>query len=71
MPATTASVIVRRMVTEESRDRGFICLACGCELPDPLRLTASLRCHDCRALNAPLHVEHLRPKRALELKNAA
>jgi hypothetical protein len=37
---------------------GFICLACGAELPEPLRWTASLRCHDCRELNAPLRVEH-------------
>jgi hypothetical protein len=37
---------------------GLICLACGAELPEPLRATASLRCHDCRELNAPLRVEH-------------
>jgi hypothetical protein len=71
MPASPVFAIVRRMVTQASRDRGLICLACGCELPEPLRRTASLRCHDCRALNAPLHVEHLRPEPTLELKNAA
>jgi hypothetical protein len=43
---------------------GFICLACGSELPEPLRLTASLRCHDCRELNAPLRVEHAHGERA-------
>jgi hypothetical protein len=37
---------------------GLICLACGVELPEPLRWSASLRCHDCRELNAPLRVEH-------------
>jgi hypothetical protein len=40
-------------------------------LPEPLRRTASLRCHDCRALNAPLHVEHARRARALRFKSAA
>ena len=44
---------------------GFTCLACGAELPKPLRLTASLRCHDCRELNAPLRVEHTHGERAL------
>jgi hypothetical protein len=42
-----------------------ICLACGAELPEPLRWTASLRCHDCRELNAPLRVEHTHGERAL------
>src|SRR3954454_10435905 len=71
MPASPAFGIVRPMLTEASRDRGFICLACGCELPEPLRRTASLRCHDCRALNAPLHVEHARRERTRELESAA
>jgi hypothetical protein len=43
----------------------FICLACGGTLPDPLRFAASLRCHDCRELNAPLRAEHARWERAL------
>jgi hypothetical protein len=46
---------------------GFICLACGCELSERLRWTASLRCHSCRAVEAPLSVEHLRSERALRL----
>jgi hypothetical protein len=71
MPASLVFVIVRRMLTEASRERGFTCLACGCEMPELLRRTASLRCHDCRALDAPLHVEHLRRERTLELKSAA
>jgi hypothetical protein len=71
MPASPVFVIVRRMLTAASRERGFICLACGCELPEPLRWTASLRCHDCRALDAPLHLEHLRRERTLEFKSAA
>lgn len=41
-----------------SRLGGLICLACGRDLPDSLRWTASLRCHDCRELNRPLRVEH-------------
>lgn len=36
---------------------GIICLACGRELPDSLRWTASLRCHDCRDANAPLRAD--------------
>ena len=52
------------------RDGGFICLACGGELPEPLRRTASLRCHDCRELNAPLRVEHARWERGLRLRRS-
>jgi hypothetical protein len=48
----------------------LICLACGGELPEPLRRTASLRCHDCRELNAPLHVEHARSERALRIRRS-
>jgi hypothetical protein len=29
-----------------------------------LRWTGSLRCHDCRALNAPVRLEHARWERA-------
>jgi hypothetical protein len=49
---------------------GFICLACGAELPEPLRSTASLRCHDCRELNAALRVEHTHGERALRLRGS-
>ena len=49
---------------------GFICLACGGELPETLRRTASLRCHDCRDMNAPLRVEHARWERALRVRRA-
>ena len=48
----------------------FICFACGGELPEPLRRTASLRCHDCRELNAPLRVEHASWERALRLRHS-
>jgi hypothetical protein len=48
----------------------FICFACGGELPEPLRRTASLRCHDCRDLNAPLRFEHARWERALRLRRS-
>jgi hypothetical protein len=49
---------------------GFICLACGGELSESLRWTASLRCHSCRAVEAPLHVEHARTEQALRLSLA-
>jgi hypothetical protein len=48
----------------------FICLACGGELPEPLRRTASLRCLDCRDLSAPLRVEHTRWELALRVRNS-
>ena len=65
MPAKHVSVIVQLMLTSHG---AFICLACGGELAEPLRRTASLRCHDCRELNAPLRVEHARSERALRLR---
>jgi hypothetical protein len=34
------------------------CLACGRGLDEPLAAVGSLRCLDCRAVNAPLN-EHL------------
>jgi hypothetical protein len=49
----------------------FICLACGDELPESLRAAGSLRCHDCRELNAPLQLEHARWERALRLRSSA
>jgi hypothetical protein len=36
---------------------GIICLACGAQLPQSLRWTASLRCHSCRELEAPLRAD--------------
>jgi hypothetical protein len=39
---------------------GIICLACGIELPESLRWTASLRCHRCRELQSPLSAEFAR-----------
>jgi hypothetical protein len=53
-----------------TRHSAFICLACGGELAEPLRRTASLRCHDCRELNAPLRVEHARSESALRLRRS-
>jgi hypothetical protein len=67
MPARDLSVIVRLMLTSHS---GFICLACGGELAEPLRRAASLRCHDCRELDAPLRVEHASWERALRLRRS-
>jgi hypothetical protein len=53
-----------------SSQGGLICLACGGELAEPLRHTASLRCHDCRDLNAPLRVEHAGWELALRLRRS-
>jgi hypothetical protein len=65
MPAKHVPVIVQLMLTSQT---AFICLACGSELAEPLRRTASLRCHDCRELNTPLRVEHASWERALRLR---
>jgi predicted RNA-binding Zn-ribbon protein involved in translation (DUF1610 family) len=67
MPAKHVSVIVQPMLTSHG---AFICLACGNELAEPLLRTASLRCHDCRELNAPLRVEHASWERALRLRRS-
>jgi hypothetical protein len=67
MPAKHVSVIVQHMLTSHG---AFICLACGGELAEPLRRTASLRCHDCRELDAPLRVEHARWERAVRLRHS-
>jgi hypothetical protein len=67
MPAKHVSVIVQLMLTSHG---AFICLACGGELAEPLRRTASLRCHDCRELNAPLRDEHASWERALRLRRS-
>jgi hypothetical protein len=42
---------------------GIICLACGAQLPESLRWTASLRCHGCRELEAPLRADLARWER--------
>ena len=35
----------------------LFCLSCSAELGEPLRRTASLRCHDCREAGAPISFE--------------
>jgi hypothetical protein len=35
----------------------LFCLSCGAELAEPLRRTASLRCHECRDAGAPISFE--------------
>jgi hypothetical protein len=35
----------------------IFCLSCGVEVAEPLRRTASLRCHDCREAGAPISFE--------------
>lgn len=67
MPAKQVSVIVQLMLTSHG---GFICLACGGELAEPLGRMASLRCHDCRELDAPLRVEHASAERALRFRRS-
>ena len=42
---------------------GIICLACGAQLPESLRWTASRRCHGCRELEAPLRADLARSER--------
>jgi len=55
------------IVRAVTSSRAFICLACGRELPDRVRSAGSLRCAECRKLNAPLRLEHARWERALRL----
>ena len=38
-----------------------ICLSCGDDLSEPLRRSASLRCHDCRDSGAPLSRDLVEP----------
>jgi hypothetical protein len=40
------------------------CLACGGVLAPTLRVSGSLRCHDCRDVNAPLRAEYVEPQAA-------
>jgi hypothetical protein len=37
-----------------------ICLSCGAELTPTLAFVASLRCHDCRASQAPISAHLIR-----------
>jgi hypothetical protein len=47
------------------------CLACGGVVEPALKVSGSLRCHDCRAGHAPLRAEHLEPQQVvLELRAA-
>jgi hypothetical protein len=66
MRAIGASAIVHAMRSF----RAFTCLACGYALPDRVRATGSLRCAECRELNAPLRLEHARWERALRLRRS-
>jgi hypothetical protein len=66
MQPIDVSAIVRVMTSSPA----FICLACGCELSDRVRWTGSLRCVECRELNAPLRLEHARWERALRLSRS-
>jgi hypothetical protein len=47
------------------------CLACGGVLAPALGVSGSLRCHDCRDLNAPLREEYVEPQAAAPLPRAA
>jgi hypothetical protein len=66
MRAIGVSAIVSAMTS----CRAFTCLACGCAMPDRVRATGSLRCAECRELNAPLSLEHARWERALRLSRS-
>jgi hypothetical protein len=44
------------------RTGSSICLACGTPTAVCLQQVGSLRCHDCRAANAPLRAEFVEPK---------
>jgi hypothetical protein len=47
------------------------CLACGDELAEPLKRTASLRCHDCREAGEPISFElALRARAAMQAQAA-
>jgi hypothetical protein len=51
----------------------LFCLSCGVELVEPLRRTASLRCHDCREAGAPISFElalRVREIRRVQATNA-
>jgi hypothetical protein len=52
-----------------------MCLSCGEELSPSLERSASLRCHDCRDLSAPIRQELLVPatklRRRFRLRIAA
>jgi hypothetical protein len=39
------------------------CLACGEVLEPALKVSGSLRCHDCRDRHAPLRPEHVHQER--------
>jgi hypothetical protein len=49
-------------------ERELFCLSCGVELPESLRHTESLRCHDCRDVEAPISSDLAR--RAREISRA-
>jgi hypothetical protein len=47
------------------------CLACGGALEQALKVSGSLRCHDCRDLQAPLRPEHVEPEHVADMRRAA
>jgi hypothetical protein len=49
------------IVPAVQRPPAGICLSCGSDLSEPLRRSASLRCHDCRDSGAPLNRELVEP----------
>src|SRR2546429_3571169 len=50
----------RRHCPMRPSERELVCLSCGVELVDSLRHTASLRCHDCRDVDAPISSDFVR-----------
>ena len=47
------------------------CLACGGALEQALKVSGSLRCHDCRDLQAPLRPELVEPEHVADVRRAA
>jgi hypothetical protein len=46
------------------------CLSCGDHLAEPLKRTASLRCHDCREVGEPISFELALRARAMQAQAA-
>jgi hypothetical protein len=65
----TASV--RSPVPVEDTSNASLCLACGGEVAPSLSRTGSVRCHDCRDVDAPLRPDLVEPDESSEDRAAA
>lgn len=59
----TSRVSVLRRRVSAARTAG-ICAACGMPMADSLSRLGSIRCHDCRDVDAPIAVR--KPRRAIQ-----